>query len=179
MTEDRQTVANSIVFFSIRPSYDFQFSNGRKDGHFWCEKLWKRVFACEGNEEEFRLYEHKKGLNYSTFQNNHQIAAFTKNRFVIGKGNRYDVRVERKANIEVVICMVLTVNTSENDNDHTTVTIDVGNIGPEGKPFDSSWEPEDDSDQVAWRCAFCALLRGLISGQFATIQMLEYQGKYR
>jgi len=128
-------------FFLFRPRYDFQFSDGRTY-YFWCEKVWKRVFVCEGDGEEFRLYEHK-GLNYSIFQDNRQIAAFTKNRIVIGKGNRYDVRVDRNANVLVVICMVLTTNTAENDNDTATVTFDYGNIGPEERPFDESWEPED------------------------------------
>jgi hypothetical protein len=87
----------------------------------------------------FRLYSHK-GLNYSVFQNDVQIAAFTKNRIVVGKGNQYDLRINRDANGIVVICMVLALNTSENSDD-TTVTYDFGNVGPEAKPFDNSWEP--------------------------------------
>jgi hypothetical protein len=44
-------------------------------------------------QETFRLYAHK-GLNYSAFQNDVQIAAFTKNRIVVGKGNQYDVPIK-------------------------------------------------------------------------------------
>ena len=97
--------------------------------------------ACEGNEERFRLFEHK-GLNYSIFQDNRQVAAFTKNRISIGKGNSYDVRVDRNANVLVLICTVLTVNTAEQDDNTATVTFDFGNIGPEERPFDESWEPD-------------------------------------
>ncbi len=86
------------------------------------------------------MYKHK-GLNYSVFQNGVQIAAFTKNRFVVGRGNEYDVRINANADVLVVICMVLTLNTEEDDDDHETVTVDLGNIGPEERPFDRSWEP--------------------------------------
>jgi uncharacterized protein YxjI len=71
-------------FFLFRPRYDFHLPNG-KSYRFRCEKLWKRTFVCEGESETFRLYEHK-GLKYSVFRNNIQIAAFTKNRLKIGRG---------------------------------------------------------------------------------------------
>jgi len=35
------------------------------------------------------------------------------------------------ADLPLVISMVLTVNTAENDSDKATVTVDLGNIGPE------------------------------------------------
>lgn len=42
----------------------------------------------------------------------------------------------------VVICMVLALNTEEGDTGNdATVTFDLGNIGPEARPFDSKWEP--------------------------------------
>jgi len=76
------------------------------------------------------LYEHK-GLRYSIFDGDSQIAAFTKNRVVIGSGNEYDIQMNDDADLPLVISMVLTVNTAENDSDKATVTVDLGNIGPE------------------------------------------------
>jgi hypothetical protein len=35
----------------------------------------------------------------------------------------------------------LTVDLTENERDEATVAFDFGNIGPEEKPFDESWEP--------------------------------------
>ncbi len=138
--ESREELARVKGRFSLfRSKYDFLLSDGTAY-HFWCEKIWKGVFVCEGNEEEFRLYRHK-GLNYSIFQGDRQIAAFTKNRVVVGKGNEYDIQVNYDANVLVVICMVLSVNTSENDDQSASVKIDLGNIGPEERPFDESWEP--------------------------------------
>jgi uncharacterized protein YxjI len=138
-TEDGSELARirSRSFFQTK--YDFELSDGRVF-RFRCEKFWKGVFVCEDNKERFRLYEHK-GLRYSIFQDESQIAAFTKNRVTIGSGHRYEIRMNADADVVVVLCMVLTVNTSEDDDDRATVTYDFGNIGPEDKPFDESWKP--------------------------------------
>ena len=139
-SHDRRILATIKGSFSpFRGRHDFLFSDGRHY-RFWCEKIWRNVFACEGSGEHFRLYVHK-GLNYSIFQDDRQIAAFTRDSLVIGKGNQYDVRINEGANDLVVICMVLTVNTTSNDDNTETVTYDFGNIGMEDRPFDKSWEP--------------------------------------
>jgi len=130
-------INSRFSFFRCR--YDFELSEG-KIYLFWREKFWKGVFVCESADETFRLYEHK-GLNYSVFQNNRQIAAFNKNRIKIGKGDRYEIRMNDDANLIIVICLALTVDASENEDDAATVTFDFGNIGPEDRPCDKSWEP--------------------------------------
>jgi uncharacterized protein YxjI len=130
-------IESRFSFFRCR--YDFELPDG-KTYFFRREKFWKGVFVCEGPEESFRLYQHK-GLNYSIFQNDSQIAAFNKNRVKVGKGDRYEIRMNDDANLIIVICLVLTVDASENEGDTATVTFDFGNIGPEDRPFDNSWEP--------------------------------------
>jgi hypothetical protein len=80
-------------------------------------------------------------LKYSIFHQDRQIAAFTKNRLVVGKGNQYEIRMDADASAILVLCLVLTVNSAEYDDDDNTVTINLGNIGPEARPFDRSWEP--------------------------------------
>jgi hypothetical protein len=101
----------------------------------WREKIWKGVFLCECRDESFTLYEHK-GLNYSIFQNNSQIAAFTKNRVRIGNGDSYEIRLNDDADLVVVICLALSVDASENQDDTASVTFEFGNIGPEDRPFE-------------------------------------------
>lgn len=138
LSEGRQVLGTIRGRFPFGPRYDFEFANGRVY-RFWCEGFWKGVYRCECGEEKYRMYQHK-GLNYSIFQDDLQIAAFTKNRVVIGKGNEYAIRLDEDANSQVVICMVLAINTSQGDND-TSVTIDFGSSGPEDKAFDTSWNP--------------------------------------
>ena len=86
------------------------------------------------------LYEHK-GLKYSIFMEDRQVAAFTKNRVKIGKGDRYDIRANHDANIIVIICLALTMDASEYEDDEESLTIDIGNVGPQEKAFDKSWVP--------------------------------------
>jgi uncharacterized protein YxjI len=123
----------------FRSKHVFQLSDG-PIYDFWCEKVWKRVFVCKNNNEIYRLYGHK-GLNYSIFKDDQQIAAFTKNKIAMGKGNHYDIQMDDDANLVIVLCLVLTIDCSENSDNSPGVNVDLGNIGPEEKPFDSSWEP--------------------------------------
>jgi hypothetical protein len=139
-TKDGNVLARIRGYFSpFRNKHDFELSDGRLY-RFWCRKLWKGVFICEGNNEQFTLYRHK-GLKWSIFLGEQQIAAVTKNRVVIGKGNEYKITMNRDADPTVMVCLVLTVNSEEDDDDDSTVTYDFGNIGPEDRRFDASWEP--------------------------------------
>jgi hypothetical protein len=149
-------------FSPLRFKHDFNIVHDGKVYRFWCEKIWKQVYICEENQELFRLYEHK-GLAYSIFQNDRQIAAFVKNRIVIGKGNKYELRVDSDANLIVILCMELTINASEDDDKKKSVTIDFGNLGPEDKPFDSNWEPHRTS---------------IASFQFSKIALLTFESCY-
>jgi uncharacterized protein YxjI len=131
MSRDREIVYARIRghFFLFRPRYEFELTGGTTY-QFWCEKFWKNVFVCKGDQEIYRLYQHK-GLNLSIFQADRQIAAFTKNRLKIGKGDRYEIRMNGDADAVIVICLALTIDASENEKDDTTVTYDFGSIGPE------------------------------------------------
>ncbi len=107
---------------------------------YYKKKVWRGVSVCDGTNESFTLYEHK-GLNYSIFRNDVQIAAFTRNRVKFAKGDCYEIAMNDDANLIVVICLVLTVDASENEDNDSTITYDFGNVGPEGRPFDASWRP--------------------------------------
>jgi uncharacterized protein YxjI len=141
LTGPRNQVLARIVgrFSFLRCRYDFVLANG-KTYHFKREKYWKGVFLCESTNESFRLYQHK-GLNYSIFQNDLQITAFSKNAVTIGDGDTYELLMDDDANLLVVICLTLTVDAFENENHTAGVTYDFGNFGLEEKPFDSSWQP--------------------------------------
>ena len=50
-------------------------------------------------------------------------------------GSSYDIRVNRDANILVLICMVLALNSVNGDGKGNT-NFGIGRIGPEDRPFD-------------------------------------------
>ena len=139
--EDGRTIATMHGHFSLlRSHYDFNFADGR-EYHFGCEKLLKQVYVCERGDERYRLIEHH-GLRWSIFRDDRQIAAVTRNRLVVGDGNQYSIRMNSDADAAVIACMVIAVNTADGDDDNrNTVTVDFGNIGPEERPVDESWEP--------------------------------------
>jgi uncharacterized protein YxjI len=139
-SEDGRILARIAGSISpLRHRHAFNLADGRSY-RFWCEKLWKRVYACEGHGDLFRLYEHR-GLRYSIFQGDRQIAAVVKNRLVFGNGNKYEIRMDAGADLILVVCLVMTVNSSEEDNHNQGLTIDFGNLGPEDRRFDETWEP--------------------------------------
>ena len=126
-------------FSPLRGRHEFIFHDGRRY-QFGCEKLWTQGYKCEGNGETYWLYQHR-GLKFSLFKDDRQIAAIEKNRIVFGSGNQYQIQMDTDANALLVVCMVITINTLDDDNDHDTVTIDLGNIGPEERPYDPEWQP--------------------------------------
>lgn len=127
-------------FSPLRSKHDFALSDGRMY-HFECAQLWKRVFTYDGQGENYTLYEHK-GLRSSIFRDERQVAAFARNRVVLGSGNQYTVRADSDADALLIICMVLSISMAEDTgDDRNTVTVDFGNIGSEARPFDESWEP--------------------------------------
>lgn len=127
-------------FSPLRSKHDFTLADGRTY-HFECAQIWKRVFICAGAGESYTIYEHK-GLRCSIFRDERQVAAFSKNRFVLGKGNEYEIRMDADADALLIACMVLSISLAEdNGDDRSTATIDLGNLGPEARPFDESWEP--------------------------------------
>jgi hypothetical protein len=50
--------------------------------------------------------------------------------------------MDADANVTLIVCMVLALNTSKRHDDREIVNIRFGWIGPEARPFDESWEPK-------------------------------------
>jgi uncharacterized protein YxjI len=126
-------------FSPLRSKHDFIFADGRAFT-FECEKMWTQVYACQGAGEAYTLYVHR-GLKFSIFKDDRQVAAFTKNLVVLGSGNNYEIRMDSDADALLIACMVITINSAEFDDDKESVSIDFGNIGPQGRRFDEAWEP--------------------------------------
>ncbi len=126
-------------FSLFRKSYDIELTGGTIYAAR-TESCWKGVYTCEGNGESYRLYAHR-GHNYSVFQGGTQIAAFTKNAISIGMGDEYELRINRNANLLLLICLVLAMDDIYSEGHKETINLDFGRIGPEGRRFDETWEP--------------------------------------
>jgi uncharacterized protein YxjI len=128
------------TFSPMRARHDICLSDGRTC-RFWREKIWKQVYVCTDGGQRYRYITHR-GLRSSMFRDDRQIAALERNRVVYGKGERYDIRMDSDADAIVVLCIVLTINTAQqNDKKDAGVTIDFGNIGPQERAYDPTWQP--------------------------------------
>lgn len=137
------TLAKIDGEFSFRSKFTIDLT-GIGTYNYHCEKMWKGVDICEGEGGPYRLYRHK-GVRYSIFQGDRQIAAFSSNRLIIGNGRNFDLRVNSGVNLPLIICMVLCLNTEDGDDrENNTVTYDFGSLGPEDRKFDETWRPDDE-----------------------------------
>jgi hypothetical protein len=136
-----EVVATIYGHMSLMTHYTFEFADGRSYD-FHTEKFWKGVYACSREGEETYTYYQHHGLRASIFQQDRQIAALRKNAFVIGDGNEYDICMNHDADVVVIACMVLAMNTADNDDKQdSTFNIDFGSIGPQDRAFDDAWVP--------------------------------------
>lgn len=140
-TKGGDTLARLQGQFSVlRSKYEFDLMGGMVYD-FECVDRWKSIYECRCGDDLLTLYQHK-GLNHSIFKNERQIAAYSKNRVSFGKGNTYEIRMDVDANLKLIVCMVLALSVSDDNDDQTTVNIDFGSIGPEGRALDTAWEPK-------------------------------------
>jgi len=126
-------------FALFSQKYDFVFADGRTY-HYKTEQRLKPVYLAEGNGEQYRLYRHR-GVNFSVYKGDTQVAAITKNRLTIGSGNEYQVKISSDADPLVVTAMVLAFNSSKEDDKKGAINVDIGYMGMEAKPWDSNWQP--------------------------------------
>jgi hypothetical protein len=141
-TNSDQILATIVGESLFRTKFSIQVSGHAYEYH--CEKLWKGVDICEGPSGPFHLYQHKK-RRYSIFQGETQVAAFSRDLVVIGNGKEYDLRLNPDVDLNLILSMVLCLNTeNDDDKEDSTMTFDFGHVGPEDRQFDESWRPKDE-----------------------------------
>ena len=139
-SEDGPAIANLKGELSLlRNRCEFDLTDGRT-AQFGCTKLLEQVYECTCGTDVLTLYRHH-GLHHSIFQGDQQIAAYSKNPVSFGKGNEYQLRMNRDADMVLIICMVLALSVDDDNSKREIVNIDYGSIGPQARPFDETWEP--------------------------------------
>jgi hypothetical protein len=124
----------------FRARYVFEIANG-PTYTFNRTSVLKSIYTCEGNGRRFDYFEHR-GMRSSIFQDDRQIASLSKNRLVIGTGNKFSIQMNSDADLLLITCMVLAVNTTRSKNEKQGgVNIDMGNLGMQGRPCDETWLP--------------------------------------
>lgn len=104
--------------------------------------FWKSHYQCQDGADLYEIYGHK-GRRHSVYKNDVQVAWWDKEMVSWFEGDNYKIVADDDSNHELIIsfCLVLDNQNSSNKNSNT-VTIDLGNIGPQAKEFDYGWRPK-------------------------------------
>jgi uncharacterized protein YxjI len=108
---------------------------------FWTKSLWKKHFQCQYDSDLYDIYGHR-GRKYSVFKNNEQVAWWDKKKITWFEGDNYKIIADNNSDYELIIAFCLIIdNYSSNDKGKNSMKIDFGNIGPQAKAFDPTWQP--------------------------------------
>lgn len=107
---------------------------------FRSQSFWKAHYSCPSGDDLYEIFGHK-GRKYSVFKNDLQIAWWDKNAISFGTGDKFVITTNKESDHALIIAFCLVID-ERRDSDSAAVTIDIGNIGPEERKFDSSWRPK-------------------------------------
>ncbi len=104
---------------------------------------WRLAYQCVCGADTYDIYGNR-GLKYSIYKNDVQVAYFTEASVTTFKGDSYTLYADDECNKELLIAFCLIVdNYANNDNSKSTININIGNIGIFGlKKFDKDWKPK-------------------------------------
>jgi uncharacterized protein YxjI len=121
------------------------FDITRKDNNileFRTTSFWKRHYTCQVGQDLYDIYGHR-GRKYSIYRNDKQVAWWDKQAVSWFNGDNYKIVADRDCDYELIISFCLIIDNSQsNSNDGGALRIDAGNIGPQARKFDSSWQPK-------------------------------------
>lgn len=121
------------LFVPFKRSFDIIRDD--KVFHFRLKKAWKTQFNCQVENDLYEIYSHR-GRKYSVFKNNIQVAWWESD-LVILFGNKFKIIADKDADYELLIAFCIILESSNGGS-----TLDLGNVGGQGKSFDAYWQPK-------------------------------------
>src|SRR5258705_2267715 len=108
---------------------------------FRTKNIWKRHYYCQAGKDLYEIYGHR-GRKYSVYKNDTQVAWWDQQTVTWFEGDNYKMIAEKGPDFELLIsfCLVMD-NHSSNSNNGNLFTINLGNVGPQARPFDPGWQP--------------------------------------
>lgn len=99
------------------------------------KKAWKTQYNCQVGKDLYEIYVHR-GLKHSVFKNGTQIGWWNSDSLIL-LGSRYKIIADKDADSELLIAFCIALEGSNGG-----ATVNVGNVGGQGKTFDSHWQPK-------------------------------------
>jgi len=144
---DIQEYENSKALLSIKKqhtfyntSYIIEYSSGRSLEFNSVSKLLNH-YQCRNENGTYDIYEHR-GLKYSVYNNGIQIAWWNQEKVTWFKGDNYKIYANDNCDIDLLIAFCLIIDDSINNSNSNTITLNIGNVGPEVKEFNTNWLPK-------------------------------------
>ncbi len=142
--EIRDLAGTTVVTIQTNSLFNIGYSITFADGRifdFHLQKFWTSLYRCEGPSEPPLTWVQHRGLRWSVLKNDRQVAALTKNAWVVGSGNEYQIAMNHDADMLLIVAMTLAINTaSHDDNNDSSITFDFGSL-LQDRPYDESWRP--------------------------------------
>lgn len=118
--------------------------------NFTTLSVWGYHYQCVMGNDTYDIYGNR-GLKYSIYKNNVQVAYFVAASAVLFFGDSYTLYADDDCNQELLIAFCLIIdNYAYNDNGKYTITINLGKIGIGMKKFDSEWRPNKGKIPTNW-----------------------------
>ena len=139
-SDDKPKMIIKKRFSWIIPKYDIK----RWDNivlEFRSKSRFKPDFECLCSNDIYNIYGHK-GRKYSIFKNNSQIAWWDQDAVSLFQGFNYKIISNKDCDIDLLISFCLIIDDRKHGPHTDGATFDFGNIGPETKKFDESWQPK-------------------------------------
>ncbi|MGX5817198.1 hypothetical protein ACWKWU_03330 [Chitinophaga lutea] len=109
---------------------------------FESKSRWKPHYYCLVGADYYEVFGHR-GRKYSVFKNDRQIAWWDKNAVSLGEGDCYTILADNDCDFELLISFCLIIDHIYfDDKDGNMLSIDLGNIGPQVRKFDETWQPK-------------------------------------
>lgn len=127
-------------FTILRTRYDIEYPNG-VILEFRTISVWKGHYQCKFNQDVYDIYSHR-GLKYSIYKNNSQIAWWNQDAVSVGKGDNFKMFANDDCDVDLLISFCLiTDDSTGNDSSGSPFAINLGSIGPQAKKFNPNWHP--------------------------------------
>lgn len=126
-------------FTWLKPAYDITNKNLQVLS-FRTKSFWKRHYQCQSNSDTYDIYRHR-GLKYSIFKNDQQVAWWGKSIITWFEGDSYRIIANDDCDVDLIISFCLIIDNISGNHDTEVITLNIGNIGFQARKFDPQWQP--------------------------------------
>lgn len=136
-----ELISESIFKFRLpfKITHTIKFTETNQTVTLKFKSIFNPSFVCKYDDDLYEIIPHK-GLKASIFKNGKQIGYYTDKQIeYLGGQTLYFVANDDVCQ-NLIFSFILAIKCDFN-NDYSTMSVDIGNFGPEVRKFDSSWRP--------------------------------------